>query len=127
MSGEHDPSARLSCKEVFQVLEKDWKHLVRIALGGVNYDGNITALLEDGTLEFSTVVQGEGKRVMTFELAGADFERSSHPETFPLNHEPADEVFTVYPRAGTRAFPQLGGWFILLKWRYGEKPVRPSL
>lgn len=42
MNEEHDPSARLSCKEVFQVL-KEWTHLVRIALGGVNYDGTITA------------------------------------------------------------------------------------
>src|ERR1700680_480201 len=103
----NDPSARLSCKELFGVLE-NWKHLVRIDLQGVRYDGKITALSQDAeTLEFSTVVQGEGKQIMVFELAGAYFERSSDPGKWILTHEPAEEVFTVFPRSGD--------WFMLLK------------
>ena len=109
MNEEHDPSAKLSCKEVFTLLE-DWRHLVRIDRGGIKYDGKITALSQDaGTLEFSTVRQGEGEHIMVFELADADFERSNNPGGWFLNHEPAEEVFTVFPRSGD--------WFMLLKWR----------
>jgi len=98
----HDPNARLSCKEVFPALE-EWKHLVRIERNTEVYDGKITALSQDaGALEFSTVVPGEGKKTLVFELAGADFERSSDPGEW-------EEVFVVFPRSG--------GYFTLRKWK----------
>lgn len=98
----HDPNARLSCKDVFPVLE-DWAHLVRIERNTEVYDGKITALSQDaGTLDISTVVRGEGKKTVRFELAGADFERSSDPGEW-------EEVFVVFPRSSD--------WFTLRKWK----------
>ena len=111
MKEEHDPSAKLTCNEVFRILA-DWKHLVRIDRGGVKNDGRITALSQEtGTLTFSMVVPGEGEKIIVFELADADFERSSDPGRWLLNnHEPAEDVFTVFPRADDS--------FTLLKWRH---------
>jgi len=53
-------------------------------------------------LEFSTVVPGESKKTLVFELAGADFERSSDPGEW-------EEVFVAFPRSG--------GYFTLRKWK----------
>jgi hypothetical protein len=98
-----DPQLRLSCKEVFPVL-RGWKNLVRIEQHANVYDGTIAEVSDAaGTLEFSTVITGEGKKTLVFELAGADFQQFAE-----LNAD-WDDVFMVFPKAGD--------WFLLRKWK----------
>jgi hypothetical protein len=98
----HDPNVRLSLKEAFAVLE-GWQNLVRIEQHPNEYDGKITQLSQEtGTLEFSAVVQGQGKKKIVFELAGADFERFGDPGEW-------EDVFIVFPRSHD--------WFTLRRWK----------
>ena len=60
----HGPNVRFSLQEAFAALES-WQNLVRIDQHPHEYDGKITALSQEtGTLEFSTVVKGEGKKTI---------------------------------------------------------------
>lgn len=89
-------------QEAFGVLE-GWQNLVRIEQHPGVYDGKIIALSQEmGTLEFSMVVQGEGKKTIMFELADADFERSGGQGEW-------EDVFTVFPRSHD--------WFTIRKWK----------
>jgi hypothetical protein len=98
----HDPRVRVSLQQAFAILE-GWQHLVRIELHPHSYDGKIVGLSQEtGTLEFSTVLAGEGKKTLLFELADADFERFGDPGEW-------EDVFVVFPRTHD--------WFTLRKWK----------
>jgi hypothetical protein len=85
---------RLSQREAFIIL-KPWMDsgiLVQLEEHPNKYEGKIVDLLEDGTLEFSTVISGEGKKTKSYKLAGADFEHLTDlPEW--------DEVMVIFRRA----------------------------
>lgn len=100
----NEKEERLTSKEVFLILEA-WKHLVRVEKSGEMYDGLIVALSQaSGTLKISTVVAGEGKKTVTLELAGADFERFSYSEG------EWEDVLYVFP-------PNSHNNFVLRKYR----------
>jgi len=97
----HNTNVRLSLQEAFAVLE-GWQNLVRIEQHPYEYDGKITGLSQAGTLEFSTVLPGEGKKTIVFDLAGADFERFGDPGEW-------EDVFMVFLRSHD--------WLTLRKWK----------
>ena len=95
-------NVRLSLREAFTVLG-GWQNLVRVEQHPGVYDGKIISLSQEAeTLEFSTVVPGEGKKTIMFELAGADFERIGDPGEW-------EDVFIVFLRSHD--------WFTIRKWK----------
>jgi hypothetical protein len=99
-----DRQKRLSYKVVFPVVRGWQQRLVQIEQHQHVNNGTITGASEDtGTLELSTVINGEGKKTLRFELASADFEQ------FAELGDDFSDAFMVYPPAGD--------WLILRKWK----------